>query len=413
MRTRVVQLVRPLAVPAFRKLWTAQLVSELGDWAARLALSVLVYTRTGSPALAGLATAASLLPWLGPGQVLTSLSERWPRRRVMVVSDLVRAAAFGVAALPLPIPLLLVVVFCAGLATPPFEAARSALRPEVVPPALFGPAVALGGITEDLTVALGYLTGGALVALLGAQTALLCNAATFALSAGLLAGLPRAAAARSAASEGGLRRAADALRADPLIARAVALVTAAMLTATGLTAMSAPFVLEVLQRGAGTVGGLVALTSMVSIVATAAIPVEGPASRLVVWAGAYTALGGGLVVSCFTLLEASSHAGLFPAALAFAANGLLFAVIAPANVIVSPRLPAPVRASAFSLLMGALVATEAAGATLAGLAATWVGLVPVCIALGVPALTLGAWSFLSPVREPGSVAIAGTSVDLP
>lgn len=411
LRSRLVQLGQPLAVPAFRKLWTAQLVSELGDWAARLALSVLVYTRTGSPALAGLATAASLLPWLGPGQLLTSVSERWPRRRVMVVSDLVRAGAFAIAALPLPIPLLLLVVFCAGLATPPFEAARSAVRPEIVPAPLFAPAVALGGITEDLTVALGYLAGGALVALLGAQTALLCNAATFALSAGLLAGLPRAAAARGKAAEGGLRRAAGALRADPLIARAVALVTAAMLTATGLTAMSAPFVLDVLERGPGTVGLLVGLTSIVSIVGTASFPLDAPAPRLLLWAGAYAAVGGGLVVTCFAMLGMTSHGRLVLAALAFAANGLLFAVIAPANVIVSPRLPGSIRASAFSLLMGMLVATEAAGATLAGLAATWAGLVPVCIALGLPALALGGWSSLSPAREPRTVAMAGAPVD--
>jgi hypothetical protein len=40
--------------------------------------------------MTGLVTTASLVPWLGPGQLLTSLSERWPRRRIMVVADLER-----------------------------------------------------------------------------------------------------------------------------------------------------------------------------------------------------------------------------------------------------------------------------------------------------------------------------------
>ena len=53
-------------------------------------LSVLVYARTGSAAMTGLVTTASLVPWLGPGQLLTSLSERWPRQRIMVVADLER-----------------------------------------------------------------------------------------------------------------------------------------------------------------------------------------------------------------------------------------------------------------------------------------------------------------------------------
>ena len=53
---RVVALARPLRVPAFRRLWAAQLVSEVGDWSARLVLSVLVYTGNGSVALTGLVT---------------------------------------------------------------------------------------------------------------------------------------------------------------------------------------------------------------------------------------------------------------------------------------------------------------------------------------------------------------------
>ena len=71
--TRAAALGGPLRVPAFRRLWLAQLVSELGDWAARLALSYLVYERTGSAALAGIVTAASLIPWLGRGRLLAVL----------------------------------------------------------------------------------------------------------------------------------------------------------------------------------------------------------------------------------------------------------------------------------------------------------------------------------------------------
>jgi hypothetical protein len=61
---------------------------------------------------------------------------------------------------------------------------------------------------------------------------------------------------------------------------------------------------------------------------------------------------------------------------------------------VSPRLPAAVRASALSLLMGALVATEAAGAAAAGLAAAAFGILPVSAALGVPPLVVGAYALL-------------------
>lgn len=393
---RVLQLGRPLSVPAFRRLWAAQLVSEVGDWSARLALSVLLYVRTGSPALTGLVTTASLLPWLGPGQLLTSLTERWSRRRVMVAADLVRVAAFAVVVVPLPVPVLLAVVFCAGLATPPFEAARAALRPEVLPPPLFPSAVALSSITQDLSVAVGYLSGGALVAVLGAPTVLLINAGSFAVSALLLIGLPTAAPPRRGHASGGLREGLRALTRDPSNVRAVVLVTAAMLTATALSAMSAPLVLDTLKEGPGMVGALVAVAAVVSLAATAAVPPENPASGQLRWAGAYASVGGLIVMGCFTAITLGGPRPTL-AVLAYAAAGLLFAVIGPANIVVTPRLPPEVRASALSLLMGMLVATEAAGAAAAGLGAGAVGLVPVCAALGVPPLAVGAWALLMPL----------------
>ncbi len=382
-------LARPLRVPAFRRLWAAQLVSEVGDWSARLVLSVLVYTASGSVALTGLVTTVLLIPWLGPGQLLTGLLERWPRRRVMVAADLVRAAAFTVVLLPLPVPVLLGIVFCAGLATPPFEAARSAVRPEIVPAGLVPPAIALSSITQDLTVVVGYATGGTLVALLGARPALLVNAGSFVVSAALLAGLPHAAAPGRGSASGALRGGARALRADPLIVRAVLLVTAAMFAATSLTALAAPLVLQVLGAGPSMVGLLVALAAVVSILATAAVPAVDDPVLLLRWAAAFTTLGGGCVVICLALISlgVATRTGL--AVTAFAGTGLLFAVIAPANVVVTPRLPGHLRASALSVLMGALVATEATGAAAAGLAASVVGVLPVGTALGVPALILG------------------------
>ena len=392
VRSRVVALSRPLAVPAFRRLWVAQLVSEVGDWSARLVLSVLVYTRTGSPAITGLVTTASLVPWLGPGQLLTSLSERWPRRRVMVAADLTRAAAFTLAVTPLPVPVLLAVVGCAGLATPPFEAARSAMRPEVISERLLPSAVALSSITQDLTVAVGYAAGGGLAALLGGSAALLVNALSFAASALLLAGLPAAAAPRDGQAGGALRQGMRALNRDPLIVRAVLLVTAAMLAATSLTAVAAPLVVQVLHDGAETVGGLVALAATVSIAVTAAIPTDNEPLVLLKWAAAYALTGGAVMVGCFTAIGLGLGARTELAVLAFAATGLLFAVIAPANVVVSPRLPAELRATAMSLLMGGLVATEAAGAAGAGFASSVVGVVPVCVALGVVPLVVGARS---------------------
>lgn len=390
VRGQVVALLRPLRVPAFRRLWTAQLVSEVGDWSARLVLSLVVYGRSGSVVLTGLVTTVLLIPWLGPGQLLTGLLERWPRRRVMVAADLVRAAAFLVALVPLPVPLLLLTVFGAGLATPPFEAARSALRPEIVPTPLVSPAIALSSITQDLSVVAGYAAGGLLVALLGPRPALLVNAASFAVSAVLLAGLPDAGPPGcSGSTTAALRDGVRALRDDPFIVRAVLLVTAAMFTATSLTALAAPLVMQLLGAGPSRVGLLVGLAAAVSLVVTAAVPAADDPVLLLRWAATFTTLGAACVLLSLTLISFGLGTTTGLAIAVFAGIGLLFAVIAPANVVVTPRLPAPIRASAVSVLMGALVATEAIGAAAAGLAASIVGVLPVGIALAVPALVLG------------------------
>ena len=133
MHDRTAALVAPLRDRAFRRFWAAGVVTELGDWAARLALAVLVYAESGSAALTGAVTAVGLLAWVGPGQLLASVADRRSRRAVLVTCDLVRAATFAAAAVGVPLPVLLALVFVAGLAAPPAAAAAAAVRPTLVP----------------------------------------------------------------------------------------------------------------------------------------------------------------------------------------------------------------------------------------------------------------------------------------
>src|SRR3954468_17861089 len=120
---RLTTLCAELRNDAYRKLWLAQVASEIGDWAARLALTTLIYERTGSATWAALMAVSSLLPMLGAGQLLASFADRVDRRLILVAADLVRAALFVVlATVTLPTAALLVLAVAAGLATVPFEA---------------------------------------------------------------------------------------------------------------------------------------------------------------------------------------------------------------------------------------------------------------------------------------------------
>ena len=84
----------------FRALWLAQVLSVAGDQLARVALTLLVYDRTGSSLLAAVTFAASIVPTFVGGITLSGLADRWPRRRVMIACDLSRALLVAIMALP-------------------------------------------------------------------------------------------------------------------------------------------------------------------------------------------------------------------------------------------------------------------------------------------------------------------------
>lgn len=191
-----------LRVREFRYLWLADLASTVGDQLARVALAVLVYGRTGSAVWAAVTYALTFLPALLGGVLLSWLADRFRRREVMVVADLLRAVLVAVMAVP-DLPLwavcgLLVVVVLLGS---PFTAAHSALLPDILPGDLYERGLAVRQITSQSAQLAGFAGGGVLVAVLSPPVALLVDALTFALSALLIrfgvANRPPAAAAHT------------------------------------------------------------------------------------------------------------------------------------------------------------------------------------------------------------------------
>lgn len=188
------------AVGEFRALWSAELLSVLGDQLTRVALSVLVFDRTRSAGLTALTYALTYLPDLIGGPLLSGLADRFPRRRVMVASDLVRAALIALMAVPaVPLPILALLLVIVRLANSPFQAAQAATMPTV----LAGDRYVLGQTVRQITNQTGQLVGfaggGGVVALLGPHQALAVDAVTFLLSAMLIR---FGVAARGAARQG-------------------------------------------------------------------------------------------------------------------------------------------------------------------------------------------------------------------
>ena len=81
-----------LAQREFTAVLTAWLISMLGNVLADVALSYIVFQRTGSPFQAAIAFSIGWLPHLFIGTLLSALPDRYPPRRLMISCDLVSAA---------------------------------------------------------------------------------------------------------------------------------------------------------------------------------------------------------------------------------------------------------------------------------------------------------------------------------
>lgn len=401
-RRRVGTLVSTLRLRDFRRLWTADVVSLLGDWAGRLALAVLVLDRTGSPAWAAAVTAVSLAGFVGIGQVLATLADRFGRVHVMIAADVARAALFAAMLIHLPVGVLLLLAFLAGLASPPFEAARSAALIDVVPEHRYGDALALSGVSVQASIVAGNALGGVLLVLVGARGALAINAVSFLVSALLILRLRRSDAATPAGApgsvRGSLRAGAANLFGDRMNRRALALISITGALGTVAEALVVPYADQVgLPRGL--IGVLAASVAMGTIIGTMAISRSSDHHGLLRSAGLCTLVATTAAAPLFWLEVRG--AGAF---VAFAVTGGIFAVSIPTNIVVGTRLLRETRASAMGIAVGLLMGSQALGAAVGGLAASRIGAAHAIAGALTLAAAYGLWATLTTPVEPKHLA---------
>ncbi|RSN45123.1 MFS transporter [Amycolatopsis sp. WAC 04197] len=174
----------PLRNQEFRALWIAEMLSIGGDQVARVALSLLVFNETSSAALTALTYALTFIPSVLGGFLLSGLADRYPRRAVLVVTDVARAILAAAMALPgLPLPALWACVAVLSAAAGPFKAAQSALLPQVLGREGFPAGLALRQFTGQIAQVVAFGSGGLVLTLIEPHLGMLVNAATFVLSA--------------------------------------------------------------------------------------------------------------------------------------------------------------------------------------------------------------------------------------
>jgi MFS family permease len=224
--------------PSFALLFWATAGSAVGTYLAALALSVDVFDRTGSGTWLAALLIADFLPIVVIGIALGPLVDRLSRRRLMIASDLVRVLVF--VALPFVDRPALIVTLAAvnGIATGFFRPAAWAGFPNLVPEEDREQATSLLSTAEHIAWTLGPVVAGGMLALSGPSLAYWVNAATFLLSAALVARIP----GRSLRSEEPITRGHwDDLRAGiGLVFRSRPLLT--VLVAWNVSALATAFV---------------------------------------------------------------------------------------------------------------------------------------------------------------------------
>jgi MFS family permease len=184
-RARYLDLLR---LGEFRAMFVAHIVSMLGNIVADVALTVLVYQRTHSPALAASTMSLSFVPYLFSGLFLSATAQRWRSRRTLIACDFICALVVAVMAIPgTPVAVILGLLVIMGLTSPIFQGVRAASLPSILPP---GAPYILGRsmfrlVAQGAQVA-GFALGGLLLIAVSARGALIIDAVSFVASAGLL-----------------------------------------------------------------------------------------------------------------------------------------------------------------------------------------------------------------------------------
>ena len=187
-----------LRMRAFAVLYVAETVSIAGDQLARVALSVLIFDRTGSTGATALTYALTYVPAIAGGAVLGRTGRLLPVRQTMIGCEVVRAVLFAVMAVNgLPTGAILGLLVAAVFFSPAFSASAVAYLSGEMDPPSFRAGTGLRMITNQIAQVAGFAVGGVLVVALDPRGALVVDAATFAFSAVLIvAVLPRRSAER-------------------------------------------------------------------------------------------------------------------------------------------------------------------------------------------------------------------------
>ncbi|SHM07860.1 MFS transporter [Actinacidiphila paucisporea] len=172
---------RPLAIPAYRRLWLASAVGAVGGSFSVVAIPAQLFAVTGSSAAVGASAAVSLVALVAAALWTGAVADARDRRTVLLAAHcglaLTYTGLWAQAALGRrSVPVLLVLVACQGLTLGAVMTTMGAAVPRLVPAGLLPAANSLSSLVRYAGSILGPVLAGALIPLVGLGTLYLCDA---------------------------------------------------------------------------------------------------------------------------------------------------------------------------------------------------------------------------------------------
>lgn len=374
-------------------LFAANAVSLTGNVAALVAIPWFVLQTTGSATKTGITAFAGLLPVVLSGLFGGALVDRLGYRRTSIVADV--ASALAVAAIPLlhsTVGLefwqLVVLVFLGGVLDAPGGTARAALLPDVATGAgwSFERATGATAVVERFARLAGAPLAGVLIAATGATNVLWIDAASFLVSAALVAvGVPRPAVEREPRKTSyrrELREGYAFLRADRTLAVLVFIVSLTNLF-DAVAMIALPVLAHDIYKSALSLGLMTAAGGAGSVLGALAFAAIGHRlSRRAVFTWGFIFVTLSFPVAAFfpplaVLLVAKTISGL--------ASGPLNPVI---DTVFMERVPAGMRGRVFGVTQAAAWVAIPLGVLVAGAVIEAIGLRATLLLSGAAYLTI-------------------------
>lgn len=395
---------------SLRRLELAWLFSIVSYWAYGIAVVVYAYEHGG----AGGVGLVGLLRWVTAAAVspfAALLADRYDRRRLMVASDLARAALIAGAAAAVLVGLAAPVVYAlaalVSVAGTPFRPAEAAFTPSLVTnPAELGAANVVAAAIESVGIFVGPAIGGLLLAWTSIATAFFVTAAAVLVSAVMLLRIPARAAPLGLADGDGvgaeLLAGLRAILRDRKIALLVGLFAAQTFVDGLLGVLIVVMALSYLDAGASAVGWLNAASGIGGLVGAAVAGVLVGRGRL---AGDF---GLGVVLFGLPLALVAAWRNQPAALLLLGVVGIGNTLADVAGVTLLQRVaPDAVIGRVFGVLETLLLLTVGLGAAAAPALVAGVGTRGALVAAGLllPVLVVPAWQVLRQVDREASVPV--------